>query len=52
MSRETEEEKIEKIKVFLSENQNLNLDNLSWVIHILQERITDLENKVFLNKDK
>jgi hypothetical protein len=49
---EYEQDRIEKIKTFLSENNDLNIDNLSWVINKLQERITDLENKVFLNNDE
>jgi hypothetical protein len=50
--KESEQDRIEKIKTFLSENNDLNIDNLSWVINKLQERITDLENKVFLNNDE
>jgi hypothetical protein len=50
--KESEQDRIEKIKTFLSKNNDLNIDNLSWVINKLQERITDLENKVFLNNDE
>jgi hypothetical protein len=49
--KDTDEERIEKIKTFLSENENVNLDNLSLILNKFQQRITDLENKVFLNKD-
>jgi hypothetical protein len=47
-----ENEKVQKVKTFLSQNDELNLDNLSWILNKFQERITDLENKVFLNKDE
>lgn len=47
-----ENEKVQKVKTFLLQNDELNLDNLSWILNKFQERITDLENKVFLNKDE
>jgi predicted nuclease with TOPRIM domain len=49
---EENQEKIKSIKTFLSQNEMINLDNLSWVINKLQDRITDLENEVFLKKNE
>jgi hypothetical protein len=49
---ESEREKLEKIKIFLTQDGEVNLDNLSWILNKFQERLIDLENKVFLNKDE
>lgn len=48
---EKEYERLNKVKSFLYGKDTVNSDNLTWVIDTLQKRITDLENKVFLNKE-
>jgi uncharacterized protein YaaN involved in tellurite resistance len=48
---EKDYERCNKVKSFLSGTDSVNLDNLTWVIDTLQQRITDLENKIFLNKE-
>lgn len=49
---ELESEEIKIVKNFLLENNSLNLDNLSLILNKFQKRIIDLENEVFLNKNK